>query len=302
MSTAPCRRPRARALALSAACALLAAGCGTGAAEPIGAAAAAGTAAATGADHATVPTTRLPVYWVGDAEGEQVLFREFRDPAEATNSVDPIAAAAELMTAAVPEDPDYRTLWSPAGRVGSSTTPDGSITVDMPSRAFRAGLTEREARLALQQLAHTVSAAATTSGLLPRSSAPEVVLLVDGRPGEVVFGSVRLDEPLRADHRLESPVWLVDPRHGTRAEGPLTVTARVLEGVRGSRWTVTAKDGAPGATVSSGTLETVPREDGTAEVRADVLLAPGDYVLTVMGRDAGGRAVRDDKDVQVLPR
>lgn len=300
MAAVPSRRPRARALALPAAWTLLLAGCGAAPAEPRGAVPAAGTMLTTrSADRATVTTTRLPVYWVGDAEDEQLLFREFRDAAEGTNSVDPIAAAAELMTAATPVDPDYRTLWSPADRVGSSTAPDGTITVDMPSGAFRSGLTDREAELALQQLVHTVTAAAGTAGLLPPASAAEVVLLVDGRPGDELFGSVRLDGPLRADDRLESPVWLVDPQQGTHSDGRLTVSGRVLEGVRGCRWTVTAKDG---STVSSGTLEMVPREDGTAEIRADVLLSPGEYVLTVVGRDAEGRAVRDDKDVEVLVR
>ena len=245
-------------------------------------------------------TRRLPVYWVGPADGEQLLFREFRDAAERSAAVDPIAAAAGLMTASRPEDPDYRTLWSPAEEVGIATSPDGTITVDLPAEAFRSGLDEGEARLvALQQLAHTVTATARAAGLLSPAVEAEVVVLVDGRPRAEVFGSVRLDEPLWAEEELEAPVWLLDPQQGAHPAGAVTVAGRTLEEVRGCRWTVTDPDG---GTVRSGDVELVPRGDGTAEFRAELELAPGAYRVTVLGRDDEGTTVRDDKDVEVLPR
>ncbi|MFE7631259.1 GerMN domain-containing protein [Kocuria sp. NPDC057446] len=305
MSTARSRPARGvlPALALSAVAVLALGACAPGADTGPGATVSAtGTApvsstAASTAD-GRVATTRLPVYWVGSADGEERLFREFRDASEAAAAVDPISAAASLMTGAAPEDPDYRTLWSPVERVGASTSPGGTITVDLPSGAFRADLEEREARLALQQLAHTVTAAAVTAGLLPGSADAEVVVLVDGRPGQEVFGSVRLDDPLRPDEDVEAQVWLDEPRQDERSEGSLTVSGRTLDGVRGSRWSVTGPDG---ERVSGGPADAVPREDGAAGFRAELDLEPGDYVVTVVGRDAGGGTVRDDKDVQVLP-
>lgn len=314
MATAPsprALRPRAgrsRVLALSAACALALSlpGCGAGPGNaPETAASPSRTAPAptptASAGDGSVATTKLPVYWVGPADGEQALFREFRDATEGSGAVDPIAAAAALMTASSPQDPDYRTLWSPVEQVGSSTSPDGTITVDLPSEAFRSGLSDREARLALQQLVHTVAAAAGTAGLLPEGSGAEVVVLVDGRPGEEVFGSVRLDEPLRPDEELEAPLWLTDPPQDSRAQDVVSIAGRALDGVRDSRWTVTEKGDDSGATVARGTVDVAAQDDGTTRFEAAVELPPGDYVVTLVGRAAEGGLVRDDKEVEVLP-
>jgi hypothetical protein len=243
----------------------------------------------------SVTTEKLPVYWVGVADGGQRLFREFRDAPSGTGIADPIGAAAALMTAGAPQDPDYRTLWAPVDRVGSATSPDGTITVDMPAHAFRADLTDEDARLAVQQLVHTVTAAATLAGLLPERSEPEVVVLVDGEPGREVFGSVRLDDPVRPAEELEAPIWVVDPQQGALNAGAVTISGRVLDGVRGCRWTVTEKGG-DDVEISSGELDTEARG---GEFRAEVELEPGEYVVTVIGRDAEGRHVLDDKDVVV---
>ena len=136
------------------------------------------------------------------------------------------------------------------------------------------------------------------AGLLPEGSAAEVVVLVDGRPDEEVFGSVRLDGPLRPDEALEAPLWLDEPRQDERSEGTLTLSGRALDEVRDCRWTVAGPDG---ERVSSGTADEVPRGDGTAGFRAELELEPGPYVVTVVGRDAEGGTVRDDKDVEVVP-
>ncbi|HST73089.1 GerMN domain-containing protein [Kocuria rosea] len=303
MPAPPPRRTGAprRAAAWAAAAAVALGGCGEAAppADGTGAAPARSSDRATagGTAGGSVATTKLPVYWVGGADGEQLLFREFRDPPEGSRAADPIAAAAELMTAAAPEDPDYRSLWNAVDRIGSSTSPDGTITVDLPDDAFRQDLAAEDARLALQQLAHTVAAAARTAGLLPEGSRPQVVLLVDGRPHEEVFGSVRLGEPVRPDEQLEAPVWLVDPQEGTRSDGRLALSGRVLEGVRDCEWTVTAKD--DDGTVAGGPVTVVPAQGRPAEFRAEVDLPPGEYVVSVIGRDAEGGPVRDDKDVVV---
>ncbi|MGQ1840003.1 GerMN domain-containing protein [Kocuria turfanensis] len=306
---------RRRAVALSTACLVVLAGCAPGAGPvpqdavpasgtaPVSAAAAAPGPASSGSgaggSSSAVATTKVPVYWAGAADGEQRLFREFRDATEGPTAVDPIAAAAGLLTTAAPQDPGYRTLWSPVDQVGSSTSPDGTITVDLPAEAFRAGLDEQDARLALQQLAHTVTATASSTGLLPQNAEPEVVVLVDGRAREEVFGSVRLDEPLRPDGSLEAPLWLLDPREGPHPEGAVEISGRALEGVADCRWAVLDEDG---ATVAGGAVRTTARDDGTVGFRTEVELAPGRYEVTLTGRDAEGGTVRDDGAVEVVPR
>lgn len=313
MATDLFRSPARRAGALSAACVVVLAGCAPGpGAAPHGvvpassaapasapASAAAPGAAGSGAagSSSAVATTKVPVYWAGAADGEQRLFREFRDATEGPAAVDPIAAAAALLTTAAPQDPGYRTLWSPVDQVGSSTSPDGTITVDLPAEAFRAGLDEQDAHLALQQLAHTVTATASSTGLLPQNAEPEVVVLVDGRAREEVFGSVRLDQPLRPDGNLEAPLWLLDPREGPHPEGAVEISGRALEGVDDVRWAVLDEDG---ATVAGGSVSTTARDDGTVGFRTEVELTPGRYGVTVTGRDAEGGTVRDDGAVEVV--
>ena len=248
----------------------------------------------------TPATTKVPVHWIGAGDSGRRLFREFRDHPAESEAVDPIGAAAQLMTDSAPADPDYRTLWLPAGTVGSSMSPDGTITVDLPAEAFAPRLTEEEGRLALQQLAHTVTAAADTAGLLPTGSEPTVTVLVDGEPGRAVFGSVRLDEPVRPDEALTAPVWLATPQQGTRSPGTLTVSGRLLEGARGCRWTVEERDDPSGVPLSSGIVASGPHDGEPLSFEAEVLLPPGEYVVTVVARDEEGETVRDDKEVVVL--
>jgi len=76
-----------------------------------------------------------------------------------------------MVTSATPADPDYRSLWSAVDTVGTSVSPDGTITVDLPAAAFGTQLSEKDAQMALQQMVYTVSAAAVTAGLLDASTA-----------------------------------------------------------------------------------------------------------------------------------
>ena len=185
------------------------AGCGTAADRPDdNSAAAPGIGAAPGTtDEALggVATEQAPIYWVGTGDQSGYLFREFRNP-EDTSTADPVARAAAMVTRATPMDPDYRTLWSPVSTVGTSVSPDGIITVDLPAAAFGTQLSEKDAQMALQQMVYTVSAAAVTAGLLDASTAKEVRILVDGRTGFSAFGSVDLSDPLTRDTSLAAPV------------------------------------------------------------------------------------------------
>ena len=98
--------------------------------------------------------TAVPVYFVGDGPGGRpVLFREFHRV-----TGDPLTEAARLVAGGgTPNDPDYRTLWPQIAMSVSAT--DGMLLVQIPTDAFTErpdGMTERDARLALQQLVYTL--------------------------------------------------------------------------------------------------------------------------------------------------
>jgi len=98
--------------------------------------------------------TAVPVYFVGDGPGgRSVLFREFHRV-----TGDPLPEAARLVAGGgTPDDPDYRTLWPRIDMSVSAT--DGVLLVQIPTDAFTErpdGMTERDAKLALQQLVYTL--------------------------------------------------------------------------------------------------------------------------------------------------
>lgn len=99
--------------------------------------------------------TAVPVYYAGDGPGGRtVLFREFHRV-----EGDPLLEAARLVAGdGQPDDPDYRTLW-PGVEISSVTATDGVLLVEIPSDGFTQrpdGMTRRDARLAVQQLVHTL--------------------------------------------------------------------------------------------------------------------------------------------------
>ena len=246
-----------------------------------------------------VATEQAPVYWTGTGDEAGFLFREFRTP-EDTETSDPVARAAIAVTASSPSDPDYRTLWSPVDTVGTSVSPDGTVTVDLPAAAFAARLSEQDARLALQQMVYTVSAAAVTAGLLDPSTVKEVRILVDGRTGYKAFGAVDLSDPLTRDPAVAAPVWLIDPQTGSDPQSPVTVFARVLPTVHDVRWeVVTGEHRVKGDSVEAASPGTDPAL-GT-EVRTTVELDPGTYTFRVSGTDDHGTTLTDDHEITVPP-
>lgn len=99
-------------------------------------------------------TVTVPVYFVGDTPQGPRLYREFR----AVPADNPLEEAVALMLAGDTLDPDYRTLW-PGTEISSVEATDGVLLVDVPSDGFTDrpdGMSGKDAKLALQQLVHTV--------------------------------------------------------------------------------------------------------------------------------------------------
>ena len=163
--------------------------------------------------------TGVPVYWLGTPSGSDRpwLYREFRDVPDVggvgdVGGDDPAAAraasAVAAMTRDAPLDPDHTTPWAPASRV--AVTRDGdALAVDLSADALAGtGVGSQVAALAVQQLVHTATAAAQTTG--------PVTVTVDGAAADA-WGAVRLGEPVQraAPADVQAPVWVVEPQQGT---------------------------------------------------------------------------------------
>lgn len=298
------RRARLRCGALLTVVALALAGCGTAAdrggpgpsTDPGIAAAPLSTENA----YEAVATEQTPVYWLGTGEQAGYLFREFRSQ-QGAQAPDPVAQAAVLMTSETPLDENYRTLWSPVDAVGTSVSPDGTITVDMPSSAFRTRLSRVDANLTLQQLVYTVTAAAVTAGFLDTQEPKQVRILVDGDDDYRAFGAVDLSEPIARDVTLAAPLWLIDPQTDALTTSPVTVFGRVLPTVTTARWEVLARD----RTVTSGVVpdaSTAPEATAGTEFRVPVELDPGQYTVRVTGTTSRGQRLLDEHPVTVTEK
>ncbi|NYE37825.1 hypothetical protein F4692_002958 [Nocardioides cavernae] len=160
----------------------------------------------------------VPVYFVGDTPSGPRLYREFqRGPGPM--SAETFAFDAALHGDAL--DPDYGSSW-PAG-TSLDTYDFGadlitvSITGDVRDRP--AGMSDTDARLALEQLVRTAQ------GVYGEGRVP-VSLLVDGEPVPTVLG-VPTAEPLTAgsDLAVLAHVSLSDPSEGREVDNdePLTV-------------------------------------------------------------------------------
>ncbi|NPC98358.1 Gmad2 immunoglobulin-like domain-containing protein [Nocardioides sp. zg-DK7169] len=173
------------------------------------------------AEPSTSPTddageATVPAYFVGETPQGLRLFREFHR----VSGADPLAAAAELVTSGSPRDPDYRTLF-PAGTFASVEHTDGKFVATLADDAWQqapAGMSKKDAALAVQQLVHTLQ------GVQQQRSPLEVVL--DGSPttllGVDTAGGVRNADQLST----LALVNVTTPSEGASVSG--TVTAEGL--------------------------------------------------------------------------
>lgn len=154
----------------------------------------------------------VPVYYVGETARGLGLYREFQ---RASGADDPVLAAVTLAVAGNPLDPDYRSVWpDDAGVAGVEATPD-LITVDLSgaSAARPAGMSEREAALAIEQVVYTAQAAYGKGRL------PVAIQLGNGPTAEVL--GVPTSEPLANGPVLKtlSHVNLTNPAEGQTVSG-----------------------------------------------------------------------------------
>ncbi|HSX67448.1 Gmad2 immunoglobulin-like domain-containing protein [Nocardioides sp.] len=169
----------------------------------------------TSTDRAPGGTTAVPVYFAGETPRGLGLYREFIRVPEADRVV---AAVAHAVLPEGPADPDYRSLWPASTDVTDVTFdggPDGVITIDLADTALHdrpAGMSEREAQLAIEQLVYTAQGAAK-AGRVP------VQFFLDGSHTDTVLG-VPTSEPLANGPVLETlaHVNLTTPDEGMHTD------------------------------------------------------------------------------------
>ena len=214
-------------------------------------------------------TSAVAVYYVRDTgrTGPR-LYREFvRLPV----SDNPARDAVEAMLGGDPEDGDYTSLWARNAGVNDVTVEGSTATVDLTAAAAESGGGSAFARASLQQLVHTVTAAAP--------AARTVRLLIDGQSPGSFWGAVDPGQPIGRAPAAEilGPVWILEPTEGAtlRRGDSFGGEASVVEATVNWEWvqgdTVVARgfssaaEGAPGRGPWSATVDVPP---GDYELRA----------------------------------
>ena len=184
-------------------------------------------------DSGTGDLSPLPVYFVGDTPSGPRLFREF---APGTGTVDSarLLDALELAMRGEAQDPDYGSGWPGGGSpdgfnvvgAGFASTGDflDTIRIAIDSEdditARPAGLSDAEARLALQQLVYTAQA-------VLQERFPVEFTGVNGVPLRRLLG-VDVSQPVtnEPEMQVQAPVWIITPQEGAVVGHTFTVEGR----------------------------------------------------------------------------
>jgi hypothetical protein len=233
----------------------------------------------------------LPIYLVGTVDGRDVLFREFHSAPGGDLPVRIRGALTDMIDGS-PADPDYRTAWPAGAQVRGVRVQGDAIIVDLTVPAE----TPAQPALALQQLVHTATAVAASSG---EPGLTSVRVLVDGASVARLWG-VATSEPMVRESSAEilARVWLSSPQHG--AVVGRTFHVQIVGTVYEATAVVRVRD-AGGGVVRD---ETVTLDNGApsrGEVRVSLTLAPGTYTLEAFYYSAKDGSVQglDDHTIKV---
>ena len=232
-------------------------------------------------------STARAVYYLHDTGKGLRLYREFhRRPA--TTAVVRDAVTAMLTEPAT--DRDYTSLWPRDATVRGARIDGTTAYVDFSAAVRRSSSGAEGEAASLQQLVHTVTAAAPT--------VKQVQLLVEGKTVESLWGHVDTRTPITRQMAAEilGPVWILTPADGRLPRGgtfggeasvfEATVSWELVQGGKVVKEGFTnASQGAPGR--------------GPWSAKADV--PPGDYVLRAFESSAedGRPTFVDDKPLTV---
>lgn len=261
----------------------------------------AGTPMASSSPTASADATRSPsagtgrsvaVYYVGDTPVGPRLFREWRPPVPVDRAP---SEEIEALTAE-PLDPDYRTYW-PAGSIRAVGDPElGVVNVLLrDSLAERpAGMSEQDARIALQQLVYTVRA------MYQEPVAVSFRLGDDPSPVQTVFGLDAGEVEPEPEVDVRASVNINDPVEGLTVSGGFTArgSANVFEG--NVIWEL--RDGATvvreGFTTASGSITRHFPWEASVDVSG---VEPGTYTFVATSQDVSdGEGFAPDVDTRTV--
>lgn len=178
----------------------------------------------------TAQKMRVPVYYLGGTEDRPVLFREFRS---VPKSAGVVRAAVDAMLHLAPQDTDYYSAWPKATTIKGITTNAGVATVDLSANARSVTTSKAKEQASVQQLVHTVTAAAP--------SITSVRLRFDGATAPTLWGKVDVSGTLKraASMNTLAPIWVITPALNATVGREFTVkgTATVFEAT--VSWAVT---------------------------------------------------------------
>jgi hypothetical protein len=173
---------------------------------------------------------RSVVYYLGDTKVGPRLYREFRT---VPRSAGVVRAAVDSMLHLAPLDPDYKSVWPKSTTVLGVSVSGTVATVDLSAAARSASAGSEAERVSLQQLVHTVTAAAP--------SVKSVQLKVGGKVVDTLWGHVSTKTPIARSESTSTlgPVWVIEPGSGVKVPRTLVVTgvATVFEAT--VSWSVT---------------------------------------------------------------
>jgi hypothetical protein len=219
----------------------------------------------------------VPVYYVGQTPQGPRLFREFQ---YASNGASAVGGLQRIGQA--PYDPDYWSMW-PDQALTQERGTEQLARVEVPAWLIErpSGMSDVEARLALQQVVYTAQADAQLD--------LRVEFLVDGRPADQVLG-VPLDGPVERAPQLETLalVNISNPVEGRQVVDTLSADGRAssFEGTVGWELRDESGDVVLGGS-AQGTMEDhlTPWATGPIDVSE---LPPGTYVFEARTDDPTG--------------
>jgi Immunoglobulin-like domain of bacterial spore germination/Sporulation and spore germination len=222
----------------------------------------------------------VPVYYVTETPAGMRLAREFRSVPAPDG---PVVAAVETMLAEAPLDPDYRRLWDASTDVESVEADDGIIEIDLSGSTDHTDAADDVARLAIQELVYTVTAALSSIG---ENGGLPVQLLVDGEPIDKIWGNLDVSDPVERAPQLEvrQHVQINNPAEGAIVGRTVTVDGEAAVYEATVLWQI-LDDAGNEVQSDSTTAKTCCQ---FSPFRFSVELEPGSYEVVVSEEDASG--------------